>query len=633
MYRATKWVTYKLKGNITMIKATAICILLCTLSIYAAFPDSIEVEVTFFDFHSDGSNPDFNPGADADKTTTGLVKKTLNSSGNPESTEKCYYSYDINRWFTDNSSKKYKTIPHYGWQGVLDWTEELSSSEQQQDTTYRNQVIDTMLIFTHQGNGMYAFESSNFFPLDNKGFGQESTINWDGTIAKPHNYSFTMKLEREFVYQKGLTFSFSGDDDVWVFINGKLALDLGGCHPEQSGSFNLDSKASDLGLTEGETYLLSFFFAERQADGSNCKITSNIISAPPTNLHLKVFPSDTVIAGDTLTLEAFIDSDTGLVDSIDGEVSWKFKDQYNINKECLTAISSKKAIIHPIKAHTDITIWGSYLETTSGLTFTDSVVVTVIPDSAAQVVIEEKWKKPNKGSETLWYNTPLDTIFIGEQDEYKEAFYAIYRDRFENWIGTITNLQNNQWKTVHNVLATASCGSIRERGEGRVTRNNSIQGGETIVHVTSGEEFSDSAVVLLEKMYKVHCYALPNPFSCTTSITGFPEFEDKRGTLFAFPFVGRAGTFSKATKITISICDYIGNEVHFIEKHDDDIEMLYDVNGTINERPIDAFAIVHWDGKNSQGRNIGTGTYIALVHFEDNNGTVLKKTMGVSVVQ
>lgn len=616
-----------------MLRATVLFALICTLTLHAAYPDSLEVEVTLYDFHSDGSNPDFNPGADDNDVTPNLVKEKLSQEGIPQSTNKCLYSYDISRWFRKNEAGSYNTIPHYTWQGGISWIDTLNSTEQKNDSSYVNLEIDTTLTFYHKGSGIYAFESSNFFPLDGKGYGSESTINWDGTIATPHNYSFTMKLERDFIYQKGLSFEFKGDDDVWVFIDGKLALDLGGCHPEQGGSFDLDAHADSFNLIEGENYTLSFFFAERQADGSNCKITSNIISAPPTNLLISVSPSDTVIAGDTLTLEALIDSDTGLVDNIEGTIHWSFTDMYDINHDSvLTPSGAKEALLSPTKAHTTLQVTASYTEKSSNLTFSDTATVYVIPNRPEILTIETKGQKPSAGSNRLWYTSKVDTIHIDKGSEFQEEFFAIYRDRYANWIGPYKSATNNNWSTLDTLLATAEKGSETKLGEGRACRNQSILGGTTILTLHNDDTLTDSATLILDKMYYIECIPLPTPFSVDSQIT-LPGLEDRTGVAFTFPFIGTCNEFAFATSIHIDIFDNIGNLIHSINATDDEILMFYDLDAEFASKHVDALAAVTWDGRNRNNRKISTGTYIAIVTFTDNGGTRFRQTTPISITK
>merc|ERR1712048_235437 len=70
----------------------------------------------------------------------------------------------------------------------------------------------------------------------------------------------------------GETFTFKGDDDVWVFINDKLVIDMGGVHNPMVGSVEVD----DLNLTKGSQGKLSFFFAERRCCGSNFRLETTI---------------------------------------------------------------------------------------------------------------------------------------------------------------------------------------------------------------------------------------------------------------------------------------------------------------------------------------------------------------------
>ena len=120
--------------------------------------------------------------------------------------------------------------------------------------------------------GIWSFESDEFFPLTGQGFGNNVNPNWAGETYPDRNGSFTTEIHTNFIYEAGQTFSFSGDDDVWIFIDGKLAMDLGGLHPPAEGTINLDT----LGLTAGQSYTLDAFHAERCEAGSNFRIDTSI---------------------------------------------------------------------------------------------------------------------------------------------------------------------------------------------------------------------------------------------------------------------------------------------------------------------------------------------------------------------
>jgi len=87
-----------------------------------------------------------------------------------------------------------------------------------------------------------------------------------------HNFGFCYELHTQFSYQPGQIFEFMGDDDVWVFIDNKLAIDLGGVHSQASETAYLDNH----GLTEGWTYDLDFFFCERHYSESNLIFSTSI---------------------------------------------------------------------------------------------------------------------------------------------------------------------------------------------------------------------------------------------------------------------------------------------------------------------------------------------------------------------
>lgn len=143
-------------------------------------------------------------------------------------------------------------------------------------TWYRDEVGVNMsyaenLVLGRTGPATYVYDNASYFPLDGRGFVGAGT---EPARTNGHNFSFTSELRYWFDYAGGEVLTFRGDDDVWVFINNRLALDLGGVHGAQTASVTLTgTAASDLGLTVGGTYEVVVFQAERHTTASSYKLT------------------------------------------------------------------------------------------------------------------------------------------------------------------------------------------------------------------------------------------------------------------------------------------------------------------------------------------------------------------------
>ncbi|MBN2671611.1 MAG: DUF4215 domain-containing protein [Deltaproteobacteria bacterium] len=101
-----------------------------------------------------------------------------------------------------------------------------------------------------------------------------------------HNFSFTSEVRYWFQYNSDQTYTldFLGDDDVWVFLNNQLAVDLGGIHTPVAGNLTLETPADGAAfdLVNGQVYEIVVFQAERQTDCSSYQLTLGGFNAEET---------------------------------------------------------------------------------------------------------------------------------------------------------------------------------------------------------------------------------------------------------------------------------------------------------------------------------------------------------------
>ena len=97
----------------------------------------------------------------------------------------------------------------------------------------------------------------------------------DGNGNKGRNQHFCAETHSSFTFKKGLKFSISGSDDIWVYINNKLAIDLGGTHLEAPGYVDVDKFMSNAEI--GKDYDIDIFYCNRRTTSSNLKISTNML--------------------------------------------------------------------------------------------------------------------------------------------------------------------------------------------------------------------------------------------------------------------------------------------------------------------------------------------------------------------
>ena len=274
----------------------------------STYPEFFEISGTIRDFRDStqcGGHPDFDNPSRVSGHRAGMVKTLLSADGKPQLLTGSVKA--IRTQFRDAQGNPIAPTQYNPSLGDVAGTLHTSNYRAIGGTSTFNQWFrDTpgvnlsepftlLLRRTLDGSGRttYVFDSlqaepfiddgdgpmlDGFFPIEGRLYGNSGMRTASG-VTRDRNFSFTLELESQFTYRAGTaqTFTFRGDDDVWVFIDGKLVIDLGGIHGPISQVVHLDR----LGLVDGQTYPLKLFFAERRPTGCNFRIASNFPLASP----------------------------------------------------------------------------------------------------------------------------------------------------------------------------------------------------------------------------------------------------------------------------------------------------------------------------------------------------------------
>ncbi|MBD3343739.1 MAG: fibro-slime domain-containing protein [Chitinivibrionales bacterium] len=472
-----------LSRNAAILPASVLCLLSFIFQPTAQqFPDTIWVQVTFYDFHADGSNPEFNPDHWGGLYTR-MVADTLDADSKPVLGADPFFNYYIHKWFRPWQPGDYTAPIYTDWGGAFGGIDTLDH-----DTAFINIVIRDSLPFRHIGSGLYQYENSEFFGVDDTGFGDEPS-------GFNHNFSFTMEMHTVFTYQPGLRFDFQGDDDVWAFVDGRLAMDLGGIHGTQSGSFNVDNIS---GLVPGKPYNFDFFYAERHTVNSTIKITTNLFTPPG---FIKIYPEpgtpdigsnqpfgplDTVKAGSTLEMYAHIfDSAFTWRPEYDQYVTWEMID--SLGNPVLSSDSGSGNSISPTEAFGYVTVVATFRDPDdlNAPPATAVLNLYVAPGDPHHINIQN-----TETITSLRDDDHLDALTLGE-DISSTTVYAILRDSLGNFAGYA---QNATWTSGSTSIASAR-GKSGEQWKGDIIKAG---GGVTTITASQGSLIPASLQVTMK---------------------------------------------------------------------------------------------------------------------------------------
>ena len=231
--------------------------------------------------------------------TSGIVKPNLGKDGYPVLSKD---DVSLNELF--NGTWKQTKEKAEGLNHLFSYNSTTGEYSYNSDTNYAYYNTST----ANSEKNFIVYNKADYHDAQGKGSsGSFMPFSSLGDRTDENMFAFGMKVSFNFMQPKDgringndMIFSFSGDDDVWVFVDGKLVLDLGGVHERASGTINFNtgvvtvnnSNNTNLNTIFGNkfsdysTHTLAFFYLERGRGDANCSLKFNLPPVPTNSIEV-----------------------------------------------------------------------------------------------------------------------------------------------------------------------------------------------------------------------------------------------------------------------------------------------------------------------------------------------------------
>jgi fibro-slime domain-containing protein len=438
-----------------------------------------------------------------------------------------------------------------------------------------------------------------------------------------------MEIHTNFTMQAGMTFSFTGDDDVWAFINNRLTMDIGGIHNATAGAFSVDTLSN---LVSGKTYPFDFFYAERHQSASTIHIETNLFTPPgiiqifhitPQNPNSLANPAgnlDSAFSGTPFNLAAHIFDSTGTpLPQFDSLINWVMTDSLGT---IITKLTGDTTTLLPTKAYGIVNLTATFKNPTDPTLplFTKTIQVYIGPGKPNRINIQN-----SPAITSLRTDQKLGAVTLDENTPQYNKLYAVLRDSIGNYIDSANSAT---WRSSDVLSGTVTPVNPIKKWQGNVIK---IKAGVILIIASSPGVTPDTVVVTLLTPHINNFVTIApahNPAGPNNPIT------DQKVINFYKNVLNSAGSSGPITGALIGIQSTkpLKHRSNLNEYGD---AVIYDAVGNIVAKGIHVYSInnatatpndtahasygIYWDCHNLNHRWVGNGTYLIAISTTDLN--------------